>query len=214
MAELYQAVDAFPGFGVRYDPAKNPYFLLILVDNLKKLQSVAVGKSLLSSIQNAKPTSRGDFPLGINVMCVPSAMMFTQSGFSAIKTYRDDHTFTVDGMRSSASPAHSPAGCPFWKAGGGSANEAMDPTAQSNGTGTVCRMFFTNVEIMTTKGEKTDPYIVLAHELIHSLHCLEGTSAKTDEELWTTGIDKYANNPMSENAFRTAFGLPLRTQYY
>jgi hypothetical protein len=67
---------------------------------------------------------------------------------------------------------------------------------------------------MTTKGEKTDPYIVLAHELIHSLHCLEGTSANTDEELWTTGIDKYANNQMSENAFRTAFGLPLRTQYY
>lgn len=47
----------------------------------EKLQSVPVGKSLLSSIQNAKPTSRGDFPLGINVMCVPSAMMFTRSGF-------------------------------------------------------------------------------------------------------------------------------------
>ena len=213
MAELFQPLDAFPGFGVLYDPTKNPYFRLIMVENLKRLQSVAVGKSLLSAIQNAKPASRKDFPLGINVICKPTAMMFTERGMNVIKTHQADGTITMDGMKISPNPAHSPAGCPFWKAGGGSANEAVDQTTADNGSGTVCVMFFTNVEIMTSKGEKTDPYIVLAHELIHSLHCLEGTRAKTDEELWTTGIDKYASNPMSENAFRSAFGMPLRTKY-
>ena len=98
MAELFQPVDAFPGFGVLYDPAKNPYFRLIMVENLKRLQSVAVGKSLLSAIQNAKPASRKYFPLGINVICKPTAMMFTERGMNVIKTHQADGKVTMDGI--------------------------------------------------------------------------------------------------------------------
>ena len=72
-----------------------------------------------------------------------------------------------------------------------------------------------NAQIITSKGEEAHPYIVLAHELIHSLHCLEGTKVDSaDEELSTTGLGKFADNPMTENKFRAAFGLALRTQYY
>jgi hypothetical protein len=128
-----------------------------MVENLKRLQSVAVGKSLLSAIQNAKPASRKDFPLGINVICKPTAMMFTERGMNVIKTHQADGKVTMDGMKMSPNPAHSPVGCPFWKAGGGSANEAVDQTTADNGIGTVCLMFFTNVEISDQQGREDRP---------------------------------------------------------
>lgn len=213
MAELFQPLADFPGIGVLYDPQKNPFFRPIVVENLRRLKSVAVGRSLLSQIEAAKPAVRHIFPAGINVVCKPQAMTFTQAGKNVIKTHQMDGTVKLEGMKDSFNAAHSPAGCPFWKSGG-SANQAVDQGAADNATGTVCWMYFTNVEVLTSKGEKADPYIVLAHELIHSLHCLQGIRSSQDEEIWTTGIGKYANNPMSENAFRAAFGLPLRTAYY
>ena len=45
-------------------------------------------------------------------------------------------------------------------------------------------------------------------------HHVTGTRRDNDEEQWTTGIGVYADNPMSENAFRAAFGLRLREMYY
>jgi hypothetical protein len=98
---------------------------------------------------------------------------------------------------------------------GGSGNVPTDLVARCDGTGCVCIMEFSNVQIITTKFEKTEPYIVLAHELIHSLHCLQGISAdrREDEELGTTGNGQYADQPLTENAFRSAFGLPPRIAY-
>ncbi len=76
-------------------------------------------------------------------------------------------------------------------------------------------MRFTNVQVVTRRGEKAEPYVVLAHELIHSLHCLQGIKMDgRDEELWTTGLGKYENNPMSENVFRAQFGLAKRQRYF
>lgn len=213
MAELFQPLPDFPGFGVLYDPTKNPFFRPIIVENLRKLKTVGPGKSLLSQIEQARPTARHIFPQGINVVCKPQVMTFNQSGKSVIKTNHAGGKVTLDGMRDSLNPAHSPPGCPFWKVGG-SCNQAIDQERADDTTGTVCWMFFTNVEILTSKGEKADPFIVLAHELIHSLHCLLGIRDKKDEEIWTTGIGKYSDNPMSENAFRSAFGQPLRTAYH
>ena len=68
---------------------------------------------------------------------------------------------------------------------------------------------------ITNRGEPADPFIVLAHELIHALHFLQGIQIDgQDEERWTTGIGIYERNPMSENAFRSQFGLPLRVNYF
>ncbi len=55
MAEITQLLPAFPGFAVQYDPSKNPYFRVIMEENLRKLKQVSAGKSLLSSIQAATP---------------------------------------------------------------------------------------------------------------------------------------------------------------
>jgi hypothetical protein len=54
---------------------------------------------------------------------------------------------------------------------------------------------------------------VLAHELIHSLHCLNGVQAGENEELWTTGLGAYADEPMSEQKFRAAFAIGDQLQY-
>ncbi len=62
MAEITQLLPAFPGFAVQYDPSKNPYFRVIMEENLRKLKQVSAGKSLLSSIQAATPAFRGSFP--------------------------------------------------------------------------------------------------------------------------------------------------------
>lgn len=70
-------------------------------------------------------------------------------------------------------------------------------------------------------------YIALAHELIHCLHYVTGTchripaltfdltvdSGLAEEEARTTGLFPFDNEPLSENAFRRAFGLPSRTEY-
>jgi hypothetical protein len=214
MSEVLEVLPDFVGFAVRYDTAKNPFFRAIVVENLRKLATVSAGKSLLSSIAAAAPRSRGTFPPSVNVICVPTLINFTQSGFKREVTYGEGGLQTITGMTPSDRPQFSPPGCPFWIAGG-SNNEAVDQSATSNAIGTVCTMRFSNVQIITSKGERADPYIVLAHELIHSLHCLQGIKIDgQDEELWTTGIGRYANNPMSENAFRSQFGVPLRTQYY
>lgn len=75
-------------------------------------------------------------------------------------------------------------------------------------------MKYTNAQIVTSKGEATQSFIVLAHELIHSLHHVTGTRRDTDEELWTTGLGKYSDEPMSENKIRDQFGIKLREAYY
>jgi hypothetical protein len=117
-------------------------------------------------------------------------------------------------LEASPDPRHSPKGCPFYILGG-SQNAAKDPVAAENSQGSVCTMFFTNVQIITSKGEATQPFIVLAHELIHSYHCLNGIKKDgKDEELWTTGIGIYEKEPISENAIRDQFKMALRLEYF
>jgi hypothetical protein len=74
-------------------------------------------------------------------------------------------------------------------------------------------MKYTNAQILTGKGEATHSFVVLAHELIHSLHHVTGTRRDNGEEDWTTGIGAFVDEAMSENAFRKAFGLKLREKY-
>ncbi|KFA95881.1 M91 family zinc metallopeptidase [Vibrio sp. ER1A] len=214
MAEITQLLPAFPGFAVQYDPSKNPYFRVIMEENLRKLKQVSAGKSLLSSIQAATPAFRGSFPRGVNVMCVPTHLHFTQSGYNLEIEYAQDYSQKLTGLTPSNLAKHAPQGCPFWISGG-SHNSALDQKSATNATGSVCHMRFTNVQVVTRRGEKAEPYVVLAHELIHSLHCLQGIKMDgRDEELWTTGLGKYENNPMSENVFRAQFGLAKRQRYF
>jgi hypothetical protein len=149
----------------------------------------------------------------VNVIITPAANInFIQSGFKADKVYGDGGSMSITGLKPSAAASHNLDNCPF-HIDGGSAAMAIDPTAADNGRGCCSIMYFTNAQIMTRKGESANPVVVLAHELIHSLHHVTGTIHK-DEELVTSGIGQYADLPMTENAFRKAFGIKLRVEYY
>ena len=205
------ALLGFPGFGVEYDETKNPYFKMIMVENLRLIASKPLGKQLLDSIAAAKPASRADFPSGVNVMCQPVKMHYFESGQKPQWSYGADYSKNLVGMAPSSHPKHNIKGCPF-HISGTSFNEAVDQSQTAKG-GTVCRMAFSNAQIIETTGAVCWPHIVLAHELIHSLHCLTGTHAGENEEAKTTGIGDFASEAMSENAMRKAFGLPERASY-
>lgn len=212
MADVIELLPAYAGLAVGYDTGANPFFRPIVIENLKKIASCAAGQTLLQKIGEAKPTARADFPQGVNVMVVPKPVTFVQSGHKQAWVAGGGMTKTLE---KSADPRHAaPAGCPFYILGG-SQNAAKDPSASGNGNGSVCTMFFTNVQVITTKGEVTHPFIVLAHELIHSYHCLNGIKKEgQDEELWTTGIGAFASETLSENVIRTQLGLPARKAYF
>jgi hypothetical protein len=57
--------------------------------------------------------------------------------------------------------------------------------------------------------------IGLAHELIHALHDVTQTMGNTrmNEENRTVGLGPYANDPITENAVRGDYGIPLRPTY-
>ncbi len=218
MPEVVEVLADFPGFAVRYDTSQNPFFKPIMVDTLRKLTTVDLGRELLEQIKDARPKITWDASTGlgsgINVLGVPTKINMAQAGYELEKMYDQNANLALEGMSLSDKPEHSPNGCSFYL-DGGSANQALDNIADANGDGTVCYMHFSNAQVVTRKGERADPHIVLAHELIHSLHALKGsTKFGEDEELWTTGLSPYEDEPMSENTFRAAFNLPLRARYF
>jgi len=185
------------------------------MEAMDKLATVQLGRDLFDMIARAQPQARANFPRGVNVICVPTQerVHFVQKGYKLDVLYGADYKRQILGMKPSAHRGHNiQSGCRF-HIDGGSANEAVSPVAASNGTGSVCYMRFTNAQIMTRNEEGTLPYIVLAHELIHSLHAVTGVIKDNDEEHWTTGIGRYQHTGMSENGFRAAFGIPRREAY-
>jgi len=48
---------------------------------------------------------------------------------------------------------------------------------------------------------------------MHSYHRLYGNKKPKDEELWTTDIGFYTDDPLTENVFRSHFTLAPRTEY-
>lgn len=221
MPVVNQKLPEFPGFAVQYDPSAKPFFVSMVLEDMRKIASKDIGKSLLKSIADARPRARSappsaneaaraiEFPEGVNVVIVPTTMTYTQSGY---KMAYAPGSGTNKTMQPSAHPSHNVEGCPYYPSGG-SVAEAADIMAAGDGTGTVSIMKYTNAQITTAKGEATLPFIVLAHELIHSLHHVTGTRRDSGEEDWTTGIGLFADNPMSENAFRKAFGIKPREKY-
>ena len=64
------------------------------------------------------------------------------------------------------------------------------------------------------------PAIGLAHELVHALSGMSGTRARgadedgiNNREQQATGLAEWSHHEFSENRFRSAFGLPIRTRF-
>jgi hypothetical protein len=180
-------------------------------DALAKISSTVTGGTLLQLIGSSRPQFRSDFPKGVNIIITPQQdRTYVQSGHS--------RQWTGNGMErtliTNTHPQMNHVGHDFWYAGSGSCNAGLDPTkAEQRGVGTVCKMYYDSSQMLTSKGESTLPFIVLAHELIHSYHCLNGIKKPNDEEEWTTGIGQFRWEPFTENQIRLEAGLPMRESY-
>lgn len=226
MAKITQKLGDFDKIGVEYDPEKNPYFKVTLVECLRLIESVDLGAELLELIAAARPKVRKHntgytIPEGINVLARPVSDMegtsfgYVQAGYKStfVSGTMDKTLVKSDSSRHEAGE-DAPDGCQFYILGG-SKNAAADPTASGNSQGSACFMYFTNAQFLTTKGRRCFPHIVLAHELIHSYHCLYGIKKQgKDEELWTTGISQFEGERMSENGFLAAFNMEPRKDYF
>lgn len=197
----------FRAFALKYDPAEHPFFRVAALESLNRLYSVRVGKELVWAISTARPKVRGDFPDGVNVMLAPAELRLTQGGYMTM-----GDQLIRDPMRHGAAPGRYPMA---FTAGG---SECVTPSIHAERDpreGCVCTVRFNNAQ-PAAGASSTAPYIVLAHELIHALHALQGRSkigAGNAEEEWTTGIGDFAAEPITENVFRQQFRLPLRTSY-
>jgi hypothetical protein len=210
-------IEMLPEFGMiaaKYDPKKKPYFLYQLTQDLRTIATCTAGHVILEMIKMARPRFRSDFPPSINVMCVPvevegqDTVTFVQPGYAQIGDEKGNTTLMATGKPQVE-------GCP-WRHKGGSCNIALNLKNAENGTGTVCTLEYTNAQVRTNLGETTYSFIVLAHELIHSQHCLWGIRKKTegDEELCTTGLEPYEKESLTENKVREQLKVARRVRYF
>jgi hypothetical protein len=95
---------------------------------------------------------------------------------------------------------------------------ASDQNA-ADGTGAVSSISWDPKNEATPDGSRP-PYIGLAHELIHSLYNLLGTShllagedGKTLDEMRVTGLKGYEGMAISENRIRKEHGITYRSSY-
>jgi hypothetical protein len=227
VADVNVVLPEFPGFAVQYDPAVKPYFHANVVQDMRIIASRPIGVDLLGRIAKATPRTRTArasqseykrsiiFPDGVNVVVVPSAMGYVQGGykmdFGVGSDIKNAMVKSTNALHNLLTREGKP--CRFHTGEGGSAAEALGD-GDTDGTGTISLMKYTNAQILTGKGEHTHSFIVLAHELIHSYHHVCGIKNKSGkEEQWTTGIGEFQDAPMSENAFRDAFGIGRRNNY-
>lgn len=214
----------YPGLGVIFQHNENPYFRLIVEENLRTICTKDIGITLLKEIASARPGYRHNFPTSINVIITPLKAYFVQAGYRLqIGHATPEDAFSGRpqvplGMTpreivtpdSKASKSGIKGGAlPMTTSGLGIVHESMNQEAASNGAGTVCIVNFHNARVAV--GDR--PFIYLAHELIHCLHSLTGTKHRENDEPATIGLGQYASEPLTENRFLAAFGLPQRTHY-
>ena len=102
----------------------------------------------------------------------------------------------------------------------GSVTKASNESDASNGTGVISSLKWDPKSKETPDGARP-PFIALAHELIHCMHNLLGTShliggasqLKLDE-MRCTGLQGYEQEPVSENRIRREHNIPLRSSYH
>ncbi len=211
----------FPGIAFLPDPS-SPSSEASFFDDLIQIQSRPLGADLLADIARARPKVRSvtegspeekaiQFSKPINVIARRTRINFVQSGYKL--EYGDGNDRDPTGLI--ADPRRGIPNRRVYRTGLGCYAKAGDSDAADNGTRSVSLIYYSNAQLFTGQGEDTFSFVVLAHELIHALNHVQGTRLRDGgaEELRTTGLNQYANERYSENAFRQAFLLPGRNAY-
>lgn len=213
----------FDGISIEHIEHETPFFAAGVNEALALIASKPLGRALLDLVKMASPqggTWGATVPPGTKVLIKPQAnRRFMESGFKPdwLPGAVAGPTGIVpkDGMSATANPSHNVPARPFTYLGEGSCNKGNDTSCSSDKRGTLCELYFDSAQMLTSKGDATTPFIVLAHELIHSYHNLYGIvkGDGAEEEKCTTGLSPYQNDEFTENAFRKAFGMALRAAY-
>lgn len=100
----------------------------------------------------------------------------------------------------------------------GSVTKTGSELNATNGTGSISIIRWDPKANATPDGARP-PFIALAHELIHCMHNLKGTShlltiaEKKIDEMMVTGLRGYEQEPISENRIRGEHGIAYRNSY-
>ena len=206
----------YPGIGIDYDQSKNPFFEALVLENIRKIQALKTGQTLLDLIAQAKPKTRSNtFPEGINVVFRPPFEKVLNA--PGMKRSFSGGMQLVDQSKYDA-----------WKGGQGQlipslgAKTSAEPTTKQGGAdttpsvGCTCWVNYSNIEILSKDGTWHIPYIAMAHELIHCWHTLNGLSNPDmkQEEYQTVGIKGFESLPVTENKLRAEASLPIRKKYF
>lgn len=199
----------FPGIAFDFDEKAQPFFKAIIKDNLRKVRAINHGRDILNAIANASPASRSNFPKKVNVIIQPPLeRIWVSPGMNKRGAMLDqgkyDNFMKVGGVGKSIPSMASKTSA-----------EEQDKAAACGGGGSVCRLYFSNNEIVSGSGEWLPPHITMGHELIHCVNGLYGTmKADNKEEEWqTVGIKGFAGN-YTENQLRADANINLRTKYF
>jgi hypothetical protein len=97
---------------------------------------------------------------------------------------------------------------------GSNVTTASNENEARGGKGSVSAIKY-NPNVTKTPDGDRPPYIGLAHELIHAMHNLYGTSERetVEDESKVVGFGKYQNEPITENKIRKEHGLKPRETY-
>ncbi|HEV2492958.1 MAG TPA: M91 family zinc metallopeptidase [Terriglobia bacterium] len=202
-------IELEPGIFIRYEPTQNPYFAVIVIEALKNIKTTATGTKLLKKISAAAPSSvPADFPGGCKVLILPTTeRIFIPQGFR--RAFGELVANPGDKSKRPFNPTKLSGSCAY------ASDVKSAQVAAGKGGGSGSTLEFNNTVTMTSRGETAHPFIVLAHELIHAYHALYGTRKDGPaEELWTTGIQGYEDEEITENKIRKEAGIPERAEYY
>jgi len=103
---------------------------------------------------------------------------------------------------------------------GGSVTKSGNDQSSSDGTGAISSIKWDPKNTDTPDGARP-PFIALAHELIHCLYNLAGTSnlingdvGKKQDEMRVTGLRGFEQEAISENKIRGEHGIAYRVSYH
>ena len=199
----------FPGIAFEISSDK-PFFKAIVKENLRRLAGLQIGRLLLDSIKKAAPAYRvKEFPHGVNVLIqpplekrlAPPGMSHKTGLITDAKKYAD--FIGGVGQMIPTMPSKTQA-------------QPCNNGAAIGGGGSVCWLFYSNLEMMSSTGEALVPFITMGHELIHCLRALEGRSLPVGDkrEEWATVGIKGESYFITENDLRQEAGIALRTKYF
>jgi hypothetical protein len=176
------------GIIIRTKATDSKAFVGLVQAALAKIDSKPVGRQLLTNIAN----EIGKAKFGYSVCIMPKESVKKSFG-PAIR------------WRTYAKGSVTRAGADDKASDGSGINSAIkwDPKSEDTPDGT------------------RPPFIGLAHELIHCMFNLQGTSILTSgsdglkrDEMRTTGLQGFENEPISENRIRQEQGIAYRCSYF